>query len=77
MNRPLISLFVLVMTVPLLVGGAGVASFLLLRVGYGVVVWGLLPFLALLLLAGVLGLVIGRAARITRRDRGDGPKRER
>ena len=38
MNRPLILLFVLLVTVPLLVGGAGVASFLLLRAGYGVLV---------------------------------------
>ena len=74
MNRPLILLFVLLVTVPLLVGGAGVTSFLLLRAGYGVLVWGLVPFLVLLLLAGVLAVVIGKAARVTRDD---GPKGER
>lgn len=71
MNRPLILLFVLLVTVPLLAGGAGVASLLLLRAGYGVLVWALVPFVVLLLLAGVLAVVIGKAARITR---GDGPK---
>jgi O-antigen ligase len=74
MNRPLILLFVLLVTVPLLVGGAGVASLLLLRAGYGVLVWGLVPFLVLLLLAGVLAVVIGKAARVTRDD---DPKGER
>jgi O-antigen ligase len=74
MNRPLILLFVLLVTVPLLVGGAGVASYLLLRAGYGVLVWGLVPFLVLLLLAGVLAVVIGKAARV---KRDDDPKGER
>jgi len=74
MNRPLILLFVLLVTVPLLVGGAGVASFLLLRAGYGVLVWGFVPFLALLLLSGVLAVAVGKAARVTRDD---GPKGER
>ncbi len=61
--RPEVLLVVLVLAVPLLVGGAGVASLLLLRAGYGVLVWGLLPLLGLLLSAGVLGGVLGRAAR--------------
>lgn len=74
MNRPLILLFVLLVTVPLLVGGAGAASLLLLRAGYGVLVWGLVPFLALLLLTVVLAVAIGKAARVTRED---GPKGER
>jgi F0F1-type ATP synthase assembly protein I len=47
---------------------------LLLRAGYGVLVWGLVPFLVLLLLAGVLAVVIGKAARVTRDD---DPKGER
>ena len=74
MNRPLILLLVLLVTVPLLVGGAGVASFLLLRAGYGVLVWGLVPLLVLLLLAGILAVVIGKEARVTRED---DPKGER
>ncbi len=73
MNRPLALLFVLLVTVPVLVGGAGVASYLLLRAGYGVLVWGLMPFLALLLFAGALGAIIGRAARNTRPRRREGP----
>ena len=82
MNRPLTLLFVLVVTVPLLVGGAGAASLLLLRAGYGVLVWGLLPLLALLLISGALGAAIGRAARHARpkgpdRRHREGPKRER
>ncbi len=36
--------------------GAGVVSFLLLRAGYGFVVWGVLPFLALVVAALVLGV---------------------
>ena len=66
MNRPLALLFVLLVTVPLLVGGAGLASFLLLRAGYGVLVWGLLPLLGLLVISGAFGAAIGRAARARR-----------
>lgn len=61
---------------------AGVVSFLLLRAGYGFVVWGILPFLALV----VVGVVFGAAAwRLTRgnppgSERSDGlegkPRRE-
>jgi hypothetical protein len=40
----------------------GVASFLLLRAGYGFLVWGLLPPLVLLLVAIVLVAVLWRAA---------------
>ena len=40
----------------------GLVSFLLLRAGYGVLVWGVLPFLALLLGVVVLGAVIWWAA---------------
>ena len=82
MNRPLTLLLVLLVTVPLLVGGAGAASLLLLRAGYGVLVWGLLPLLGLLLISGALGAAIGRAARHARpedpdRRHREGPKRER
>lgn len=61
--RPEILLIVLVLVVPVLAGGAGVAALLLLRAGYGVLVWGLLPLLGLLASAGVLGVALGRAAR--------------
>ena len=41
---------------------AGVISFLLLRAGYDVLVWGLLPFLSLLLISLVLCGVVWWAA---------------
>src|SRR5215210_3219595 len=44
-------LFVLIGVIPLVVAGAGVASFLLLRAGYGLVVGALLPFAVSLLMA--------------------------
>ncbi len=60
-------LFVLIGAVPLVVAGAGVASFLLLRAGYGLVVGALLPFAVSLLLVAILGAALGRAAGRTRR----------
>jgi hypothetical protein len=59
-------LFVLIGVVPLVVAGAGVASFLLLRAGYGLVVGALLPFALSLLLVAILGAALGRAAGRTR-----------
>lgn len=60
--NPLTLLLVLVCAVPLVVGAAGLASFLLLRAGYGYVVGGGLPLLACLLIAGVLGALLGGVA---------------
>jgi hypothetical protein len=60
--RPIVLLYLLLGVVPLLVGGAGLASYLLLHAGYSFLVWGLLPFGALLLLASGLGAVLGTAA---------------
>src|SRR5215212_331484 len=51
-----------VLLLSLLGGVAGVISFLLLRAGYSLLVWGLLPFLTLLLVALVLGAVLWWAA---------------
>lgn len=72
-------LFVLIGAVPLAVVGSGLASFLLLRAGYGPLVWAGLPFLGLMLAVGVLGLVLGLAASgprsgpsSGREDRSDG-----
>jgi hypothetical protein len=62
-------LFVLIGAVPLVVAGAGLASFLLLRAGYGLVVGALLPLAISLLLAAALGASLGRAAG-RRRTRG-------
>jgi hypothetical protein len=59
-------LFVLIGTIPLVVAGTGVVSFVLLRAGYGLVVGALLPFAVSLLLAAILGVALGRAAGRTR-----------
>ncbi len=64
-------LFVLIGTVPLVVAGAGVASFLLLRADYGLLVGALLPFAVSLLLVAILGAALGRAAGTRRRSRRD------
>ncbi len=61
-------LFVLIGVVPLVVAGAGAASFLMLRAGYGFVVGALLPFAVSLLLVTILGATLGWAAG--RRSRG-------
>jgi len=63
-------LLVLISVVPLVVAGAGLASFLLLRAGYGLVIGALLPFAVSLLLAAALGAVLGRAAGGQRQTRG-------
>ncbi len=62
--------------------GAGVIAFLLLRAGYGFVAWGVLPFLALVLVTVVFGAVVWRLTRgdllDTRRSGGpeEKPRRE-
>ena len=55
-------LLVMVLAVPIMVLVAGLISFLLLRMGFGVLVWAVLPFLGLLLLVAALGLILGRSA---------------
>ena len=55
-------LIVLIAVIPIGVGSAGLASFLLLRAGYGILVWAGLPFLVLILVAAGLGIFLGRAA---------------
>ena len=52
--------------VPLLVAGAGGATFLLLRAGYGIVISGLLPLAGLLIVIGVLGALLGRSVNTSR-----------
>lgn len=59
---PLTLLLVLIVVVPLVVGGAGLVSFLLLRSGFGLLTGGVLPFLVSLLVVGVIGVLLGRAA---------------
>jgi hypothetical protein len=77
--RPETLLFVLLGTVPLVVAGAGVAAFLLMRAGFGFLVWGVVPFVASLLAVAALSFALSRAARADR-DRGEsseGPRRGR
>ena len=64
-------LFVLIGAVPLVVAGAGLASFLLLRADYGLVVGAVLPFAVSLLLVAILSVALGRAAGTRRRDHDD------
>lgn len=45
----------------MLVAGAGVASFLLLRAGYGLLVGGLVPFAALIVVVVAVAVALGRA----------------
>jgi hypothetical protein len=65
MNRlhPQTLLFVLLGSVPLVVAGAGVAAFLLMRGGYGVLIWAVVPFVGSLLVVAALAFVLSRAAR--------------
>ncbi|MGB3635705.1 MAG: hypothetical protein WA982_16840 [Rubrobacteraceae bacterium] len=60
--RPQILLAVLVGAVPLAVLCSGVVAFLLLRAGFGIFVWAVLPFLGLLVIVAVLGIFLSRAA---------------
>lgn len=68
MNRQMKLLYTLIAVIPAVVLGAGLAAFLLLRAGYGPLVWGVLPFLGMLAVAGVIGLILGRAATGQRDD---------
>jgi hypothetical protein len=68
--RPETLLFVLLGTVPLVVAGAGVAAYLLMRGGFGFLVWGVVPFVASLLAVAALSFALSRAARAGR-DRGE------
>ncbi len=65
--HPLVLLFILLGAVPVVVGGAGLVSYILWREGYGFLVWGPLPFAVSLLLVGVLGIFLGMAAGGTRK----------
>ena len=70
-----IFLLVMILAVPLLVGLSGAVSFLLLRMGYSVLVWALLPFLGLLVLVAILGFILSQVAG--RDSQGPGPKGSR
>ncbi|HEX5850130.1 MAG TPA: hypothetical protein VFY59_13120 [Rubrobacter sp.] len=75
--RPETLLFVLLLTVPLVVGVAGVAAFLLMRAGFGFLIWGAVPFVASLLAVAGLSFVLSRAARASRDQSPEEPRRGR
>ena len=75
--RPETLLFVLLGTVPLVVAVAGVAGFLLMRGGFGFLVWGVVPFVASLLAVAALSFLLSRAARIGRGGDGSSEGRRR
>ena len=68
MNRmhPQTLLIILLGTVPLVVAAAGVAAFLLMRAGFGFLVWGVVPFVASLLAVAAISFLLSRAARADR-----------
>ena len=53
-------LFVLVAAVPLVVTVAVVVALLLMRAGFGVLIWAVLPFMASMLVIAALGAFLGR-----------------
>ncbi|MBA3426844.1 MAG: hypothetical protein H0U04_20425 [Rubrobacter sp.] len=69
-------LIVMVVAVPVVVAGAGLVSFLMLRAGYGLILSGLLPLFVTLAVVATLGVFLGRAASRSRR-RGDNRNRDR
>ena len=79
MNRmqPQTLLIVLLGTVPLVVAGAGVAAFLLMRAGFGFLLWGVVPFVASLLVVAAISFALSRAARMDRDGGGSSEGRRR
>jgi membrane protein implicated in regulation of membrane protease activity len=79
MNRmqPQTLLFVLLGTVPLVVAGAGVAAFLLMRAGFGFLIWGVVPFVVSLLAVAAISFLLSRAARAGRDEPSEGRRRGR
>jgi hypothetical protein len=77
MNHPQTLLFVLLGTVPLVVAGAGVVAFLLMRAGFGFLVWGVVPFVASLAAVAAISFLLSRAARADRGTNGSSDSRRR
>jgi len=75
--HPQTLLFVLLGTVPFVVAGAGVVAFLMMRAGYGVLVWAVLPFVASLLAVAAISFVLSRAAGGGREGGGPSESRRR
>ena len=68
-------LVIMVAAVPVIVAVAGLVSFLMLRAGFGLLVSGLLPFLAMLIVVAALGVFLARAAG-RQIESGDGRNRD-
>ena len=66
--RPRTLLLVLISVVPVIVAMAFVIAVLLQRAGSGWVVWALLPFAVSMVVIGVLGVLVGRAATRSAQD---------
>ena len=79
--HPQTLLLVLIGAVPLVVAVAGVVAFLLMRAGYGLLFWAVLPFVVSMLVIAALGAFLGQAARGRRgseeRGSSDGRSRRR
>jgi hypothetical protein len=74
--RPETLLFVLLGTVPLVVAVAGVAGFVLMRAGFGFLVWGVVPFVGTMLVVAAVSFILSRAARVDR-ERSESPEGRR
>lgn len=74
--HPKTLLFILIGAVPVVVAVTVLTSFLLLRAGYGLLIAGLVPFVAMVLVVAVMGMVFGRAASGRRAPDGDRSARE-
>ena len=70
--RPRTLLLVMVSVVPVIVALAFVAAVLLQRAGFGWAVWALLPFAVSMVVIGVIGVLLGRAATRSARSAQDG-----
>ena len=75
--HPKTLLFILLGAVPLVVVGAGVVSFLLLRAGYGLLVGGVVPFVVSLLAVAAISYLLSRAARVDHGGDGSSEGRRR
>ena len=61
-SSPTKLLVIMVAAVPVIVAVAGLVSYLMLRAGFGLLLSGLLPLFAILILVTALGVFLGRTA---------------
>ena len=70
--QPRTLLFVMISVGPVSVALAFVVAVLLQRAGFGGAGWALLPFAVSMVVIGVIGVLLGRAATRSARDRRSG-----